>query len=84
MEAFALAALRDFAARARALLDESGPEAALAVFGDAADVQEPLAIFQLVFSTALDLVGSFARFVPPEARLLARLGAALATEVERV
>jgi hypothetical protein len=43
-----------------------------------------LAIFQLVFTTALDLVEAFERLIPTEAKLLARLAEALDSEVEKI
>jgi hypothetical protein len=84
MEAFALATLRNLSQRARETLLQDGPDAALALFGESAEVLEPLAIFRLVFSTALDLVESFERVVPVDAMVLSRLAEALDAEVDRI
>jgi hypothetical protein len=84
MEVFALTTLRNLSRRARQALDAEGPDAALALFGQSTEVMEPLAIFQLVFMTALDLVESFERLIPAEASLLARLAEALDSEVDRI
>jgi hypothetical protein len=84
MEMFALATLRSLSQRACQLLQDKGADAALSLFGDNGDVQEPLAIFQRVFTTALDLVEAFERIIPTEAKLLARLAEALDSEVEKI
>ncbi|HET6307824.1 MAG TPA: hypothetical protein VFG12_11595 [Rhodopila sp.] len=84
MEAFALTTLRSLARRARRTLEEDGPDAALSMFGESAGVMEPLAIFRLVFSTALDLVESFERLIPGDTSLLSRLAEALDSEVDRI
>jgi hypothetical protein len=84
MEAFAVATLRSLAQRACQLLQEGGPDAAFSLFGDIGGEQDPLAIFQRVFTTALDLVEAFERIIPMEAKLLARLAEALDSEVEKI
>ena len=84
MEVFALTTLRNLSQRAGQLLQDEGPEAALALFGESRCVVEPLAIFQLVFTAALDLVEAFERMIPVEARLLVRLAEELDSEVERI
>jgi hypothetical protein len=84
MEAFGLTTLRSLSRRARRTLEEDGPDAALSLFGQSAGVMEPLAIFRLVFTTALDLVESFERLVPSETALLSRLAEALDSEVDRI
>jgi hypothetical protein len=84
MEIFALASLRSLSQRACQLLQEKGADAALSFFGANASVQEPLAIFQQVFTTALDLLEAFERIIPTEAKLLARLAEALDSEVEKI
>lgn len=84
MEAFALTTLRNLSRRARRALEEDGPDAALSLFGDSEGVAEPLAIFRLVFTTALDLLESFERLIPSDAGLLARLAEALDSEVDRI
>ena len=84
MEVFALETLRSLSRRALQLLHESGPDAALSLFSEDADVQEPLAIFQLVFTTALGLVESFERLTPADSKLLARVAESLGSEVEGV
>jgi hypothetical protein len=84
MEAFALATLRSLSHRACQLLEKDGPDAALSLFGECSGVQEPLAVFQQVFTTALDLVEVFERLIPGEAKLLARLAEALDSEVEKI
>jgi hypothetical protein len=84
MEAFALTTLRNLSRRARRALEEDGADAALSLFGDSEGVMEPLAIFRLVFSTALDLLESFERLIPAEAGLLVRLAEALDSEVDRI
>jgi hypothetical protein len=84
MEGFGLTTLRSLSRRARRTLEEDGPDAALSLFGQSAGVMEPLAIFRLVFTTALDLVESFERLVPTETGLLSRLAEALDSEVDRI
>jgi hypothetical protein len=84
MEAFALTTLRSLSRRARRTLEDDGPDAALSLFGESGGVLEPLAIFRLVFTTALDLVESFERLVPAPTALLARLAEALDSEVDRI
>jgi hypothetical protein len=84
MEMFALATLRGLAQRACQLLQDNGADAALSLFGESGDVEEPLAIFQQVFTTALDLVEAFERIIPTETKLLARLAEALDSEVEKI
>jgi len=84
MELFALETLRDLAQRACQLNLDAGPDAALALFGGSPALQEPLGIFQQVFSTALDIVEAFERAIPGEAKLLARLAENLDSEVERI
>ncbi|HEX3575608.1 MAG TPA: hypothetical protein VHU42_13480 [Rhodopila sp.] len=84
MVAFALTTLRSLSRRARRTLEEDGPDAALSLFGQGADVMEPLAIFRLVFTTALDLVESFERLVPTDTALLSRLAEGLDSEVDRI
>jgi hypothetical protein len=84
MEEFALATLRSLSHRARQLLQDCGPEAALALFGQSGGLQEPLAIFQSVFNTALDLVEAFEHMIPADALVLAELAEALDSEVEKI
>ena len=84
MEAFALDTLRGLSRRALQLMQDSGPDAAFSLFSENADVQEPLAIFQVVFTTALGLVESFERLSTAESKLLARVAEALGTEVEGI
>jgi hypothetical protein len=84
LEVFAVATLRSLGHRASQLLQEDGPDAALALFGEIKGEKDPLAIFQRVFTTALDLVEVFERIAPAKARLLARLAEALDSEVEKI
>lgn len=84
MELFALETLRAFSQRASDLLRGEGPAAALLLFGDGNTVVEPLAVFQLVFTTSVGLVESFERVIAGEAKLLNRLGEMLGSEVERI
>lgn len=84
MEVFALITLRNLSSRARKTFEEDGPDAALSLFGQSAEVLDPLAIFRMVFTTALDLVESFERIIPAEATLLSRLAEALDSEVDRI
>jgi len=84
MEAFAMSTLRALSNRAGQLLKEDGADAALGLFGDSAGVEEPLAIFQMVFTTALGLVEGFQKVTPPDSGLLGRLADALGNEVESV
>jgi hypothetical protein len=84
MEVFALTTLRNLSQRACQALQEEGPEAALGLFGEAGCTLEPLAIFQLVFTAALDLVEAFERMIPTKAKLLVRLADALDSEVEKI
>ena len=74
MEGFGLTTLRSLSRRARRTLEEDGPDAALSLFGQSAGVMEPLAIFRLVFTTALDLVESFERLVPDRDRAAVAAG----------
>jgi hypothetical protein len=84
LEVFAVATLRNLAQRACQMLQEDGPDAAFSLFGDVGGEQDPLAIFQRVFTTALDLVEVFERIIPTEAKLLARLAEAFDSEVEKI
>jgi hypothetical protein len=84
MEVFALTTLRNLSQRACQALQDEGPEAALGLFGEAGCTLEPLAIFQLVFTAALDLVEAFERMIPTKAKLLVRLADALDSEVEKI
>ncbi len=84
MEAFALDTLRGLSRRALQLMQDSGPDAAFSLFSEDTDVQEPLAIFQVIFTTALGLVESFERLSTADSKLLARVAAALGTEVEGI
>jgi hypothetical protein len=84
MEAFALTTLRNLARLAGQTLADDGPDAALSLFGQKAGVLEPLAIFQPVFTTALDIVESFERIIPGNAGLLSRLAEALDSEMDRI
>ena len=84
MEIFALQTLRNLSQRARATLRQDGPDAALALFGEAGATRGPLAIFQRVFTTALDMVEAFERMIPGDAPLLMQLAEALDSEVEKI
>ena len=84
LEEFALDTLRGLSRRARRLMREKGPDAALSLFGHAAGVQEPLAIFQLIFTTALSLVEAFERILAIDSTVLGRLADALDSEVEKI
>ncbi|MDR3535116.1 MAG: hypothetical protein P4L71_01325 [Acetobacteraceae bacterium] len=84
MEVFALTTLRNLSSRARQTFETDGPDAALSLFGQSAEGLDPLAIFRLVFTTALDLVESFERIIPADAMLLSRLAEALDSEVDRI
>ena len=84
LEVFAVATLRSLGHRANNLLQEDGPDAALSLFGEIEGEHDPLAIFQRVFTTALDLVEVFERSTPSKAKLLARLAEALDSEVEKI
>lgn len=84
MEAFALETLRALSVRASDLLRDAGADRALSLFGDAQAVNEPLAIFQLIFSTALGLVESFIHLIPGPSVQLDELAATLGSEVERI
>ena len=84
MEGFALETLRSLSRRALQLLQESGPDAAFSLFSEDAYMQEPLAIFQQVFTTAATLVESFERLNTSESKLLSRLAATLGSEVEGI
>jgi hypothetical protein len=85
MEVFALATLRSLSERANQIFCDEGPDAAMALFGEtSSSVMKPLAIFQLVFTAALDLVEAFKRIIPTEAKLLIQLAEALDSEVEKI
>ncbi len=84
MERFAVATLGNLADRAGELFRDAGPDAALSLFGTAEAANEPLAIFQQVFTTALDLVEAFERIIPGKSKLLDRLAEALDSEVEKI
>ena len=84
MDLFALSTLRNLSLRARDLLAAEGPDAALALFGDAAKMQEPLAIFEVVFAAALDLVEAFESTAPKGSHLLGHVADLLDSEVERI
>ena len=84
MERFALETLQGLSRRSLQLLQESGPDTAFSLFSEDADMQEPLAIFQQVFTTAIALVESFERLNTSDSKLLARLTATLGSEVEGI
>lgn len=84
MEAFALESVCSLSLRASELLRDDGPDTALSLFGGDASVQEPLAIYQLVFSTVVSLAESFRQFIPKEAAVLQDLIETLGSEVERI
>lgn len=83
-ELFALDTVRSLAARGAQTLRELGAEAALALFGGDGTVQNPLAVFQLVFSAALGLVETLQRLAPAGSETLSRLAAALDAEIGRI
>ena len=81
---FAFTTVRNLAAVGRQILQDAGAEAALSLFGGDGAVQEPLAVFQLVFSATLGLVETFDRLVPGGSRTLGRLAAALDAEIGKI
>ena len=83
-EMFAFTTVRNLAAAGRQILQDAGAEAALSLFGGDGAVQEPLAVFQLVFSATLGLVEAFDRLVPGGSRTLGRLSAALDAEIGKI
>ena len=83
MELFVLETLRNMAARARTLLRDEGPDAAMSMFGVGASLTEPLAIFQAVFATAAGVIDAFEPLVPNGGRTLKRIAAALDSELDR-
>lgn len=83
-ELFALSTVRSLAATGRQTLQDAGAEAALSLFGDDGTVQDPLAVFQLVFSATLGLVETFDRMVPGGSKTLGRLAAALDAEIGKI
>ena len=83
MEAFALETLQAFALRARTLLRDQGPDAAMSMFGARPVPAEPLAIFQAVFATAIGMIEAFEPMVPQGAPSLSRIAAALDSELDR-
>ena len=84
MEQFAHSTLRDLSRQASALLETDGPDAAFSLLGGDASTIDPLKIFQVVFTTALDLADSFASMVGTGCGSLRRTAHALETEIERV
>ena len=84
MEVFALETLRNLSRRAQELFQQGDADSALALFGDAASLKEPLAIFQIVFTTALGLVEMYEQLIPKHSAMLARIAKALNSEVERI
>ena len=83
MELFVLETLRNMAVRARTLLRDEGPDAAMSMFSGGATLTEPLAIFQAVFATAAGVIDAFEPLVPNGARTLKRIAAALDSELDR-
>ena len=84
MEVFALETLRNLSRRAQELFQQGDADASLALFGDAGTLKEPLAIFQIVFTTALGLVEMYEQLIPKHSAMLARIAKALNSEVERI
>ena len=84
MEIFALETLRNLSRRAQELFQQGDADTALALFGEAASLKEPLAIFQIVFTTALGLVEMYEQLIPKHSAMLARIAKALNSEVERI
>jgi hypothetical protein len=84
MEQFAHCTLTDLSRRASALLETDGPDAAFSLLGGDASTIDPLAIFQIVFTTALNLADSFASMVGEGSGSLRRTAHALETEIEKV
>lgn len=83
MEVFALETLRNLAVRARTLLRDEGPDAAMSMFGTGTVLTEPLAIFQAVFATAVGIIEAFEPLIPNGSRSLKRIAAALDSELDR-
>ena len=83
-ELFALETVGNLASRARQTFETNGPDAALSLFGGDSLLQEPLAIFQSVFSSAVGLIEFFQRQAPVGQGLLVRLAEALNAEVGRI
>jgi len=84
MEAFALDTVRNLSARASQLLQDQGPDPAMAVFGGNDEMMAPLAIFQAVFTTTIGVIEAFERITPNSARFLPQLVSALDSELERI
>ncbi len=84
LEAFALDTVRSLSARASKLLQDQGPDLAMAVFDGNKEVVEPLAIFQAVFRTAIGVIEGFERISSNGARFLPHLVSALDSELERI
>jgi hypothetical protein len=84
LEAFAFETLRNLSERGQQVAHKDGPDTALAMFGGAPGMQEPLEIFQTVFTAALALVEAFQEQLPANAKLLPQLAKALETEAQRV
>ncbi|MGI4951354.1 MAG: hypothetical protein ACRYGM_06080 [Janthinobacterium lividum] len=80
-DVFAIETLRRLAAHGQQTLREDGPDAAMALFGGGPATVEPLAIFQLVFSAALNLLDGFDQLTAEPSAVLARLSRALDAEV---
>ena len=83
-EMFALATMRNLAATGRQTLQDTGADEALSLFGGDGTVQDPLAVFQLVFSATLGLVEAFDRVVPGGSKTLGKLAAALDAEIGKI
>ena len=83
-DVFAIETLRRLAAHGRQTLRDAGPDAAMSLFGGGVAAIEPLAIFQLVFSAALNLLETFDRLTPEPSGVLAQLSHALDAEVGKI
>lgn len=83
-EEYALTTVRNLAAIGRQTLQDTGAEEALSLFGGDDTVQDPLSVFQLVFSAMLGLVEAFNRLVPGGSKTLGRLAAALDAEIGKI
>jgi hypothetical protein len=81
---FALNTLRNLSKEASRLLQTSGPDEAIALFGAASGKLQPVTIYQLVFDTALDILDSFQRLQPNRSELMQMLAEALESAIERV
>ena len=80
---FAIETLRNLSEKASTLLKNSGPDEAIALFGATPAVVQPVAIYRLVFNTALDILDSFHRLQPTRSDLMQTLAEALETAIER-